>query len=602
MSVRVCDKVAGMGAVICEQGVAFRVWAPNADSVSLIGDFNDWSPEASPMEVEENGYWSVMIEGAKAGDEYKFYITNGEKTFERIDPYSREVTNSVGNSIIHDPAFDWGEDNFQMANHNELVIYEMHIGTYNRVDQDAPGDFFDAIEKFNHLKKLGINAIEIMPVAEFAGDWSWGYNPAHIFAVEQAYGGPDALKRFIRRAHKEGFAVIMDVVYNHFGPSDLDLWQFDGWSENDKGGIYFYNDWKSTTPWGETRPDYGRPEVRQFIYDNAKMWVEEYHVDGLRYDMTAYIRKVNGIDASDIPEGWTLMQWINQDLAAKLPGILLVAEDLQGDSWLTRQAEEGGAGFSTQWDAHFVHPIRNVIQQPEDAHRDMGMIAEALNYKYNNDAFQRVIYSESHDEVANGKARVAEEVSPGAADNYFAQKLSVLAASMALTAPGIPMLLQGQAFVEDRWFDDQDPLDWDRAKRFKGIVRLFCDLISLRRNLFNVSRGLTGQHINVHHVNNVDKVVAFHRWNEGGRGDDVIVLLNFTNEAKENYQIGFPSEGLWRVRLNSDWSGYSEDFDDHPIHDVSTIPDNRDGYPVSGEVSIGPYSIVVLSQDCVAIS
>ena len=124
--------------------------------------------------------------------------------------------------------------------------------------------------------------IELMPVNEFAGDISWGYNPAYPYAVEEAYGGPDGLKEFIDASHGLGMGVVLDVVYNHLGPSDLDIWQFDGWQENDKGGIYFYNDYRSATPWGDTRPDYGRQEVRDYLTDNALMWVNEFHADGLQ--------------------------------------------------------------------------------------------------------------------------------------------------------------------------------------------------------------------------------------------------------------------------------------------------------------------------------
>ncbi len=127
---------------------------------------------------------------------------------------------------------------------------------------------------------------------EFAGDRSWGYNPAHPFAIESTYGGPAGFQRFVKAAHQKGIAVLVDVVYNHFGPSDLSLWQFDGWSENGMGGIYFYQDWRANTPWGDTRPDYGRREVRQYIRDNALMWLEDYRCDGLRFDATAYIRNV----------------------------------------------------------------------------------------------------------------------------------------------------------------------------------------------------------------------------------------------------------------------------------------------------------------------
>ncbi|MFG0251537.1 MAG: alpha-amylase family glycosyl hydrolase, partial [Phycisphaerales bacterium JB038] len=285
---------AGMGAILHAEGVAFRVWAPHAESVSVVGTFNDWNAEAHSMIREEHDTWYVDVLGAKAGDEYRFLLINGEQELSRIDPYAREVTNSVGNGIVYDPAaFDWEGDAFELPPNNELVIYELHTGTCHNQDPDGdrPGTFHDAIEKLGHLKKLGINCIEVMPSAEFAGDYSWGYNPAHPFAVEQSYGGPDALKEFVKAAHREGIAVLMDVVYNHFGPSDLDLWRFDGWGEGDQGGIYFYNDDRSSTPWGDTRPDYGREEVRRYIFDNAMMWLEEYHCDGLRYDMTLYIRR-----------------------------------------------------------------------------------------------------------------------------------------------------------------------------------------------------------------------------------------------------------------------------------------------------------------------
>ncbi len=589
------EKHAGMGSIPHSGGVAFRVWAPHADHVSVIGDFNDWSSTSDPMHSEGNGYWYVDIESASTGQEYKYQITRGEETFNRIDPYAREVTNSIGNGVVHDTSFDWSGDDFQMPPHNEIVIYEMHIGTFHRSDEDQPGGFEDALRRMPHLKQLGVNVLQIMPVAEFAGDLSWGYNPAHIFAVESAYGGPVALKNFVKKAHAEGFAVVMDVVYNHFGPSDLDLWRFDGWSENDKGGIYFYNDHRSSTPWGETRPDYGRGEVRQFIYDNAKMWLEEYHVDGLRYDMTAYIRTVSGIGDDDISEGWGLMQWINRDLAEQFPNCLLIAEDLQTNNWLTKRHDHGGAGFSTQWDAAFVHPIREAVQQIDDAHRDMWSVRDALCHRYNDDSMQRVIYSESHDEVANGKSRVPSEIDPENPESSHAQKRAVLAAALALTAPGIPMLFQGQELLEDDWFDDTDPLDWDRADEFKGIKRLFRDLIRLRLNRDGHSSGLLGQHIDVHHVNDGDKVIAFVRSGDGDQGR-VVVVANFANRGWEDYEIGFPSAGDWKLRLNSDWKGYSEAFANESTGGVVAEARSRDGLPATGTISFGPYAVLVFSK------
>ncbi|OYP31679.1 1,4-alpha-glucan branching protein [Rhodopirellula sp. MGV] len=589
-----------MGAIVHEGGVGFRVWAPNADRVAVIGDFNDWKPDKHMLVSEGNGYWFANVDTAKVGDEYKFRIYNGELTLDRIDPYAREVTNSVGNAIVYEDRFDWAGDAFERPAHQELVIYEMHIGTFNRKQDDHPGTFKAAIEKLPHLQQLGINAIQIMPVGEFAGDWSWGYNPAHPFAVEQAYGGPDELKKLIKAAHQHGLAVIIDVVYNHFGPSDLDLWQFDGWSENGKGGIYFYNDDRSSTPWGDTRPDYGRGEVRQYIHDNAMMWMRDFHADGLRYDMTAYIRTVSGIGNDDIADGWGLMQWINRDIRAEYPNCILIAEDLQKNNWLTKETEHGGAGFTTQWDAGFVHPIRQVVQEIEDNYRDMWAVRDALCNRYNGDAFQRVVYSESHDEVANGKARVPTEIDSEDSTSRFAQKRTVLAAAMALTAPGIPMLFQGQEMLEDDWFDDGDPLQWDRVKKFKGINRLFRDLIHLRRNVSGTTPGLLGQHIEIHHVNETDKLIGFVR-HDDDRSSDVVVIANFSNRVWDDYQIGFPSSGEWKLRFNSDWAGYSSEFDDVPVEHVEATDQGHQASPASAKLPIGAYAVLIYSKEAAGV-
>ena len=273
---------------------------------------------------------------------------------------------------------------------------------------------------------------------------------------------------------------MLDVVYNHFGPSDLDLWRFDGWSENDGGGIYFYEDWRKDTPWGATRPDYGRPEVRQFIRDNALMWIEDYHIDGLRMDMTLYIRSVRGDGEPNLPDGWSLVQWINGEIREKHPNTLTIAEDLHHNDWITKPVGEGGAGYGSQWDDQFVHPIREAVIVAQDEQRSMAAVASAIAHRYNNDAFQRVIYSESHDEVANGKARVPQEINPNDPTGWFAQKRSTLAAALVFTAPGIPMLFQGQEFLEGEWFRDTVPVDWDKQDEFRGIVRLYRDLIRLR--------------------------------------------------------------------------------------------------------------------------
>jgi 1,4-alpha-glucan branching enzyme len=599
-----------MGALPHESGVAFRVWAPHADAVYVTGSFNDWSPDANPMTREADGYWYADIASVAVGAEYRYRIVSGDRQLLRIDPCAREVTSSVGNAVVHDPHFDWGGDEFHLPAVNELVIYEMHLGTFHDREDGHKDKFAAAVQKLDHLQRLGVNAIEVMPLAEFAGGLSWGYNPACVFAVESDYGGPAGFKRFVKAVHEAGMGVILDVVYNHFGPSDLDMWQFDGWSENEQGGIYFYNDWRAETPWGATRPDYGRKEVRQFIRDNALMWLDEYHVDGLRLDMTLFIHNVrgNGDPGADLPDGWSLIQWINREVRQRHPGRITIAEDLQNDDRLTKPVDQGGAGFTAQWGARFVHPVRAAVIAPSDDQRSLDSVRGALEARYNGDPFQRVIYSESHDEIANGKARVASEINPQNPDCWAAQKRTTLAAALVLTAPGIPMLFQGQEFLEDGWFQDSVPLDWDKSEEFSGLVRMYRDLIHLRLNRFGSTRGLSGSGLNTFHQNQADNVLAYHRWHQGGPGDDVVVVVNLSHQPQENYELGFPSPGTWRLRLNSDWVGYSRAFGNQACTDVVAAAERpgepphpvaarRDGFPAAATVSIGPYSVLVFSQD-----
>jgi 1,4-alpha-glucan branching enzyme len=590
----------GMGAVLCDGGVSFRVWAPNADAVYVAGDFNGWNFSRHRLAAEGNGYWSAAVPKATAGQRYKFRILNGQQELFRVDPYAREVTNSVGDSVIFDPAFDWDDDDFRTPPWNEMTIYELHVGTFHRKAPNRPGVFDMAIEKLDYLANLGINTVLVMPPMEFAGDRSWGYNPAHPFAIESTYGGPAGFQRFVKAAHQKGIAVLVDVVYNHFGPSDLSLWQFDGWSENGMGGIYFYQDWRANTPWGDTRPDYGRPEVRQYIRDNALMWLHDYRCDGLRFDATAYIRNAKGGDdpADDIAEGWDLLRWINTEIEDRQPWKITIAEDLRGNGIVTTGTAQGGLGFDAQWDAIFVHPVRAAVIVQEDGERNVGAVANAIGHRYGESAFDRVIYTESHDEVANGHSRVPSEIWPDNPASWWAKKRSTLGAAIVFTSPGIPMIFQGQEFLEDGWFDDGQPLDWAKLERFSGIFHLYEALFKLRRNWGNNTAGLRGHQVNVHHVNLEQKVLAFTRWDQGGPGDSVVVVLNFTAEPLSDYWIGLPAGGSWKVRFNSDWNGFDPEFGNSFTADVAAVDEAQDGLPARGCLNaIGPYTAVILSQD-----
>ncbi len=591
----------GLGANVFDagaaSGTAFRVWAPFAAGVNLIGDFNGWNASALPMVAEPGGTWSLDVRNLGAGSKYRFVVDAGLYTQSRIDPRARSVTNSVGDSIVVDPqAFAWGGGGYGTPAWNDMVVYEMHVGTFYDSPGGPVGTFDSARGQLPYLADLGVNVIEVMPVGEFAGDTSWGYNTAHPFAVESAYGGEEAFKRFVRDAHSLGLAVVLDVLYNHWGPSDLDLWRFDGWYQGSYGGIYFYNDWRAATQWGDTRPDYGRGEVRTYIRDNALFWLDEFRLDGLRLDSTVNIRNSDNGLGADLPDGWSLLQWINDEVNRTQQWKIVIAEDMWQNEWLTKDTGAGGAGFDSQWDAGFVHPMRDAIIQPNDAFRDMHAVRAAIEQRYNSDAFERVIFTESHDECANGKQRVPEDIWPGNAGSWYSKKRSTLGAAIVMTSPGVPMILQGQEFLEDGFFSDQDPLDWTKASTYSGIRLLYSDLIQLRRDFWGVTRGLKGQSLNVFHVNDADKLVAFHRWNQGGAGDDVLVLANFADRGWSQYSIGAPRAGTWRVRFNSDWNGYDPAFGNWPASDAVAQMGDMHGLPYHLDLSIGPYTVLILSQ------
>ncbi|HEX8426626.1 alpha-amylase family glycosyl hydrolase [Hymenobacter sp.] len=589
----------GMGALPHTNGTTFRVWAPAATAVSVVGPFNDWDHTTHSLAAETDGYWAADFPDVEVGAEYKFWLDTPTGELTRNDPYAREVTHSAGNSIVPDHSFDWEDDHFEMPAWNELVIYELHVGTFHAPNHEQPGTFLDVIEKLGYLRELGVNAIEIMPPTEFPGGRSWGYNPSHPFALETDYGGPQAFKELVKQAHRHGLVVILDVVYNHFGPGDLDLWQFDGWQENDGGGIYFYNDWRAVTPWGHNRPDYGRDAVRAYIRDNALMWLEDYRVDGLRCDSISHIRNVDGASdpSRDLPEGWSLMKWINEEVHQHMPWKIMIGEDLQGNEYITRRPEDGGQGFSSQWDAAFVNIVRDALVAPDDAERNVQAVADTITSVYNGDAFQRVIYTESHDEVANGKQRVAEEIMPGDAHHWFSKKKATLGAALVFTTPGIPMLFQGQEMLADGFFSDDLPLQWEHAEWHAGLVHLYRDLIALRRNLAGHTRGLLGQHTEVHHVNNDDKTLAFIRRDHSGPGDTTIVLANFANRTHEGYTIGLPRGGNWRVRFNSDWKGYDSEFGNFESLDTHAEEGIYDDQPFHGTFGLAPYSVLIISQE-----
>lgn len=579
-----------LGVTLHGNKAEFRVWAPFAKAVSISGTFTPDGPLS--MESEEDGYWSLGVQDVEPGQQYQYLVTTQDgRVLERNDPRARAITSSDnGFSVIVDYEFDWGEAVFAPLTNNQQVIYELHVGTFNRPDAATPGTFATAIEKLDYLKDLGITTIELMPVTSMAYSNGWGYAPNYSFSVESMLGGRHGLMSFVKACHEKGIGVILDVVYNHFY-GDTDLWQFDGWSENNRGGIYFYNDERGDTPWGG-RPDYGRPEVRQFILDNITMWLTEYRLDGLRVDSTIYMRNTEGRDndpAHDIPDAWHLLQDI-VELAHKInPHALMIAEDCANSAFITKPRSENGCGFNAQWELGFPHVLRDGLGLTPGMTPNLAGLRYELEHHYNGDAFEKVIFSDSHDTAANGSVRLNDAVTPENPTSLAARQKSLLASAITLTSPGIPMLLQGAEFLQGGAFNDWQALEWNHFKHHAGFTEAHKHLIALRRNLYGNTAGLAGQFTEIIHQDDNNHVIAYRRWSEQP-GSEVIIMANFSDSEFSEYQLYLPAAGAWQALFNSTWRGYSNDFPEIPLPEVVAEKDGR----VS--LSLAPYMVLIVTQ------
>lgn len=553
-------------------GTRVRVWAPNAQSVELIGDFNNWRAMGTEKLTREGqGIWTTVLKRSLPKGAYRFRI-NG--LFERRDPYGRAVSADEKASLFYSStAFDWTGDQPPKWALDDLVIYELHVGTFNDPDprDRRPGTFADVARRLDHLQDLGINVIQFLPIHEFAGEQSWGYNPSDPFAVEQSYGGPDGLKAFVKEAHRRGFAVHLDIVHNHYGPQNLDLLRFDGPGAPEYGGIYFYEDSEiNYTPWGP-RPRFDEPMVRRLVRDNAMMWIEEYHVDGFRWDSTVNIRSF-GEGRRPIPAGLRMLEDINREIRTRFPHVHSIAED---------SIDLGG--FHASWEYDFHHSIMPELKAARDQDRRVRVIGGALSTRY---GMPRVVYLDNHDEAGklNGQTRFASDVDPANPGSEKARKLAGLGAVLTLTAPGIPLLFMGNEFLESGPFHEDRPLDWSKRQRFAPLVALHRDLIRLRRNLDGAGPALKGSGIDLPVMDEQRKVLVYWRWHEQSPNDRMVVVLNLSGQPLNGVTIPFPSEGPWQTRFNTDWTKYGGSSREE------AAPFNFRGITPRASLTLPPYS------------
>lgn len=419
----------------------FKLWAPKARKVQVkVGD------AVYPMQCRDRGWWRGMVEEATWGSDYAFLLDDDPKPLP--DPRGMQLPEGVhGASRLYDQrAFQWQDDGWQGYPLSGAVLYELHIGTFT-----GGGTFDSAIERLPYLRDLGITHIELMPVAEFPGDFGWGYDGVGLFAVAQIYGGPDGLKRLIDACHQHRLAVILDVVYNHFGPVGAYANRF---------GPYLTN--KHVTPWGDAVnfEEGGSDEVRRFFIDNALMWFRDFHCDGLRLDATHEY-----MDRSAIHFMEQLSAEVENISAVVRRRLILIAESDLNNPDVVTSREAGGYGMDAQWSDDFHHALFTVLQEDEKGkgyYDDFGsfdLLAKTITDVFAYDGVYSGYRDRSHGRPADGLSahhfitfiqnhdQIGNRAVGDRIEQIVGMERAKLAAGLVLTAPTLPMLFQGEEFA-----------------------------------------------------------------------------------------------------------------------------------------------------------
>jgi 1,4-alpha-glucan branching enzyme len=301
----------------------------------------------------------------------------------------------------------------------------------------------------------------------------------------------------------------------------------------------------------------------------------------------------------DLPDGWKLLQEVNDAVRTIKPHALTIAEDLQGNEWITKQVKDEGAGFGAQWDPAFGGILREELGPQAHDEPNIEKMRWVVESHISDKPFERIIFTESHDTDAGatGGKRFDEAIDPGEPASLKARKRTALAAAVLFTSPGIPMIFQGQEFEEVGAFSHYGALDWSKADKPEGILTLHKHLIALRLNKYHNTAGLLGPHVDIFLVDKEAKVVAYHRWDKGGSTDDVVVVVNFSDKSLQDYELSFPAVGAWWARLNTDWKGYGDDFGDLKVESVKAELASGDAKHFVGKVTIAPQSVLIFSQD-----
>jgi len=595
------------------EGTYFAVWAPNAHSVSVIGDFNGWNRESHKLGVrwDSSGIWEGFIPQVKKGFLYKYYIVSKENGYavEKTDPYAfyNEVPPKTA-SVVWDLDYKWKDERWMKERHQKnslnapMSIYEIHLGSWRRVVEENYRWLTYrelAHQLVDYLKKTGFTHVEFLPIMEHPFYGSWGYQTLGYFSPSNRYGNPQDLMYLVDTLHQNGFGVILDWVPSHFPTDEHGLNRFDGTclyehADPKKG---FHPDWKSSVF------NHGRKEVDEFLISSAVFWLDKYHADGLRVDAVAsmlyldYSRKEgewipNEYGGRENLESMNFIKRLNQVVYQYFPDIETVAEESTAWPGVSRPVHLGGLGFGLKWNMGWMHD--NLVYMSKDPvyrkyhHND-------LTFSYLYTYSENYCLSLSHDEVVHGKGSLLGKM-PGDHWQKFAN-LRLLYGYM-FAHPGKKLLFMGGEFGQWAEWDHEQNLEWHLLQYapHQGLLQWMADLNKIykeQKALFEIDFSPEGfQWIDASDYES--SVISFIRKGRDPK-DKVIVVCNFTPALRQNYRIGVPEEGYYKEILNSDAPIYSGSGQGNLGGQQASYAPSH-GYPYSLSLTLPPLGIIFLKK------